>query len=76
MKKHSLSDKIFVIKQTLTDEFLEPETKLAIIYGILDNIDGKFEIEKFSTELHFSKYKAKKVEKQLKELGIIKKTDL
>jgi hypothetical protein len=76
MKKNSLADKIYVIQNTLTDEMLIPETKLVVIYGILGNIDGKIELEQFSKELFISKYKLKKVEKQLKELGIIKKTDL
>jgi Mn-dependent DtxR family transcriptional regulator len=55
---------------------LIPETKLVVIYGILGNIEGKIELEKFSKELFISKYKLKKVEKQLKELGIIKIKDL
>jgi hypothetical protein len=76
MKKNSLADKIYVIQNTLTDEMLIPETKLVVIYGILGNIEGKIELEKFSKELFISKYKLKKVEKQLKELGIIKIKDL
>jgi Mn-dependent DtxR family transcriptional regulator len=76
MKKNSLADKIYVIQNTLTDEMLIPETKLVVIYGILGNIDGKIELEQFSKELFISKYKLKKVEKQLKELGIIKIKDL
>ena len=76
MKKNSWQDKVFVIKETLTDKYLLPETKLAVIYGILSNVDGKVEIEQFCRDIGISKYKMKKVEKQLVELGILKISDI
>jgi hypothetical protein len=76
MKKNSWQDKVFVIKETLTDKYLLPETKLVVIYGILSNINGKIEIEQFCNDIGVSKYKMKKVEKQLVELGILKISDI
>jgi hypothetical protein len=76
MKKNSWQDKVFVIKETLTDKYLLPETKLAVIYGILSNVDGKVEIEQFCRDIGISKYKMNKVEKQLVELGILKISDI
>jgi hypothetical protein len=76
MKKNSWQDKVFVIKETLTDKYLLPETKLAVIYGILSNVNGKIEIEQFCMDIGISKYKMKKVEKQLVELGILKISDI
>ena len=76
MKKNSWQDKVFVIKETLTDKYLLPETKLAVIYGILSNVDGKIEIEQFCMDIGISKYKMKKVEKQLVELEILKISDI
>jgi hypothetical protein len=76
MKKNSWQDKVFVIKETLTDKYLLPETKLAVIYGILSNVNGKIEIEQFCNDIGVSKYKMKKVEKQLVELGILKISDI